>query len=246
MSLNCVWVCFKYTQLCNIFAVWRCYYFQDLNRWHREMLNYFHDLILSVLLGIFFFIFSFFILLFFNGGYKNLNFYRDHVTEMLWTFSPVLVLLIIATPSLWTLYLLEDTGSPLLTVVVIGHQWYWTYEYNNLLGINFRIINDRYIVKNSVNRTLYRRCPIWVPKRWLVNLLIRREDVIHSWTVPCLGLKVDAVPGRLNQVSFRVDRTGSYYGQCSEICGSSHRYMPIHLCVLTSEDFWKGLKNLFM
>ncbi len=159
---------------------------------------------------------------------KNLIKYypKRQIIEILWTITPALILMIIALPSLKILYITDDIYSPSITVKSIGHQWYWSYEYSDFININFK----SYIKEsNKISdfRLLDVNNRVILPFNTQIRNLIRSSDVIHSWTIPSLALKVDAVPGRLNQISFNINRPGLFYGQCSEICGENHSFIPI-------------------
>nr|YP_009407020.1 cytochrome c oxidase subunit 2 [Typhlatya dzilamensis]ASA39569.1 cytochrome c oxidase subunit 2 [Typhlatya dzilamensis] len=158
--------------------------------------------------------------------------------EMIWTVLPALILIFIALPSLRLLYLLDEVGTPSVTVKAIGHQWYWSYEYSDFLQVSF----DSYMVPLSElpeggfrlldvdNRTV-------LPMNTQIRILVSATDVIHSWTIPTLGIKADAIPGRLNQVSFSINRPGLFFGQCSEICGANHSFMPIVIESTSTNSF---------
>nr|YP_010704483.1 cytochrome c oxidase subunit II [Tentoriceps cristatus]WCP19592.1 cytochrome c oxidase subunit II [Tentoriceps cristatus] len=148
--------------------------------------------------------------------------------EIIWTVLPALILLVIALPSLRILYLMDEINHPHLTIKALGHQWYWSYEYTDYEDLEF----DSYMVRTEdllpghfrLLETDYRMV---VPTGSPVRMLITAEDVLHSWAVPSLAVKMDAVPGRLNQATFIASRVGIFYGQCSEICGANHSFMPI-------------------
>ena len=152
----------------------------------------------------------------------------SHVLETVWTVVPIVILLFMAFPSLYLLYLIEDVSNPSVTVKVVGHQWYWEYQYSNSRS---QLGFDSYIVHESASSPLFYGLDVdnrlVLPTLSTVLFLITSADVIHSWTVPTLGVKTDAIPGRLNYLSTSVPFSGVYYGQCSEICGSNHRFMPI-------------------
>jgi len=141
---------------------------------------------------------------------------------------PAISLLLLAAPSLSLLYLLDEVGSPLSTTKVQGHQWYWVYESSDLAGWAC----ESYMTSGPT-RLLCTDNSLIVNNLLVLRFLITAADVLHSWTLPAWGLKADAVPGRLNQLSTFLERTGIYYGQCSEICGSNHSFMPIKAEVLT-------------
>nr|YP_010398035.1 cytochrome c oxidase subunit II [Rasbora tuberculata]UQJ79364.1 cytochrome c oxidase subunit II [Rasbora tuberculata] len=148
--------------------------------------------------------------------------------EIVWTMLPAIILILIALPSLRILYLMDEINDPHVTVKAMGHQWYWSYEYTDYLNLGF----DAYMVPTQelaqgefrLLETDYRMV---VPQESPIRVLVSAEDVLHSWAVPSLGVKMDAVPGRLNQTAFIVLRPGVFYGQCSEICGANHSFMPI-------------------
>nr|QFZ89482.1 cytochrome oxidase subunit II [Moniligastridae sp. SC201703-05]QFZ89491.1 cytochrome oxidase subunit II [Megascolecidae sp. SC201737-07] len=151
-----------------------------------------------------------------------------HTLETVWTVSPAAVLLFLALPSLRLLYVTDEAWDASVTIKVVGHQWYWSYEYTDFMNIEF----DSYMLPVSdLSLGEYRLLEvdnrIVVPMRLESRLMITAADVIHSWTVPSLGVKIDAVPGRLNQISFAPMQPGVFYGQCSEICGANHSFMPI-------------------
>nr|YP_007627138.1 cytochrome c oxidase subunit II [Lophiogobius ocellicauda]AGG84364.1 cytochrome c oxidase subunit II [Lophiogobius ocellicauda] len=148
--------------------------------------------------------------------------------EIIWTVLPAVILILIALPSLRILYLMDEINSPHLTVKAIGHQWYWSYEYTDYQEVAF----DSYMVPTQdltpgQFRLLEVDHRMVTPSEAPIRVLVTAEDVLHSWAVPALGVKMDAVPGRLNQTAFIASRPGVYYGQCSEICGANHSFMPI-------------------
>jgi len=138
----------------------------------------------------------------------------------------------IALPSLRLLYILDEAGRPCLTLKTIGHQWYWSYEYTDFREIEF----DAYITQ-SPYRLLDCDHRLLFPTHTPLRVLVTAADVLHSWTIPVMGIKADAVPGRLNQLTFYADRSGVYFGQCREICGSNHRFIPIRVESIPSETF---------
>lgn len=187
------------------------------------------------------------------------------VLEVIWTVIPTLILVSIAVPSLALLYSMDELQKPTVTLKVIGRQWYWSYEYTDTnwgfdsrdyLWNSFGYLNqDRDIVVNDVIfdsymdqdiedgflRLLKTDNDIYLPVRQPVRVLVTSSDVIHSWAVPALGVKVDACPGRLNQVSLFIDRVGYYFGQCSELCGLNHAFMPISLLAVPVEVYLNWL-----
>jgi cytochrome c oxidase subunit 2 len=166
---------------------------------------------------------------------------HESTFEVVWTVVPGLVLILLAVPSLKLLYSLDFLifeYEPIITVKVIGHQWFWSYEYlvfSDVDFLQFDVINfDSYLVaEDELNpnglRLLEVDNPLMVPGNAYIRFLITSVDVLHSWAIPSLGVKVDAVPGRLNQMLTFIKRPGDFYGQCSEICGVNHGFMPIRL-----------------
>nr|UQW93852.1 cytochrome c oxidase subunit 2 [Balamuthia mandrillaris] len=168
--------------------------------------------------------------------------------EVIWTVIPTLILIIIAIPSFALLYSMDELLEPSVTVKIIGHQWYWSYEYSDLRPLvgGESISFDSYMVPDSdLNmgdlRLLKTDCPLILPKETNIRFLITSTDVLHSWAVPSFGIKMDAVPGRLNQTSAFVMECGRYYGQCSELCGVNHAFMPIEICVVEPADYYNWL-----
>nr|ALO62465.1 cytochrome c oxidase subunit II [Dasypus pilosus] len=158
--------------------------------------------------------------------------------ETVWTILPAVILILIALPSLRILYMMDEINNPLLTIKAMGHQWYWSYEYTDYEDLNF----DSYMVPTSdlkpgELRLLEVDNRLVLPMELSIRMLISSEDVLHSWAVPSLGLKTDAIPGRLNQATLMATRPGLYYGQCSEICGSNHSFMPIVLELVPLKHF---------
>lgn len=165
--------------------------------------------------------------------------------ETIWTILPAIILILIALPSLRILYIIDEINNPILTVKTVGHQWYWSYEYTDYDELNF----DSYIIpttdlKPGDLRLLEVDNRAVLPIELTVRVLITSEDVLHSWAVPSLGLKTDAIPGRLNQTTLLATRPGLYYGQCSEICGSNHSFMPIVLELVPLKTFEKWSSSI--
>lgn len=169
----------------------------------------------------------------------NLRFFERHQLESIWTVLPFLVLLLIVVPSLTSLYMLDTCSFCGISVGIVGHQWYWRYCYKDFDNYTF----DSYMLPpESRNiRVLEVDNRIIVPTCLPIRYIVSSADVIHSWTVPSFGVKIDAVPGRINQFCFSIKRSGVYFGQCSEICGANHSFIPI---VIESVDFWDFLELL--
>uniref|UniRef100_A0AAU6PWR3 Cytochrome c oxidase subunit 2 n=1 Tax=Peromyscopsylla himalaica sinica TaxID=3129008 RepID=A0AAU6PWR3_9NEOP len=158
--------------------------------------------------------------------------------EIIWTILPAFMLMFIALPSLRLLYLLDDLNKPLITLKTIGHQWYWSYEYSDFNNIEY----DSYMIpSNELNLNNFRLLDvdnrIILPMNTQIRILTTATDVLHSWTISLLGIKVDATPGRLNQSNILINRPGLFFGQCSEICGANHSFMPIVLESISVNSF---------
>ncbi len=153
--------------------------------------------------------------------------------EIVWTITPAIILVFIAFPSFKLIYLIDEVIDAGITIKAIGHQWYWSYEYSDYYTQDGKTIEfDSYMIPEAdLNfgdlRLLEVDNRVVVPTNTNVRVIITATDVIHAWAVPSLGIKLDAVPGRLNQVAFLANREGVFYGQCSEICGANHAFMPI-------------------
>jgi len=175
--------------------------------------------------------------------------YLNHGTliELIWTVGPALVLVAIAFPSFKLLYLMDEVIDPAMTVKVTGHQWYWEYEYADFSNEENEIINFDSYMKDEASlekgelRMLEVDNPVILPVDTHIRFIITGADVLHDWAVPALGFKVDAAPGRLNQASVIIERTGFFYGQCSEICGVLHSSMPIKIQAVEVEKFFSWL-----
>jgi len=193
----------------------------------------------------------YFIIIHFNSDFKKIeNFTHSNSLEIIWTLIPALILLLISIPSFTLLYSLDENIVPKLTVKIIGHQWYWSYEYDSNIFPSFvwdlpygsGVAFDSYMLnssnlKHGTFRLLEVDYRMILPIKQHIRLLISSADVLHSWCIPSFGIKVDACPGRLSQASLFLKREGVYYGQCSEICGINHGFMPIVVCSLTTRKF---------
>ena len=163
--------------------------------------------------------------------------------EMVWTITPAFILLIIAVPSFSLLYAMDEVISPAITIKTLGHQWYWSYEYSDYINdegdfIEFDsyMIPEEDLVKGQV-RLLEVDNRVVIPTNTHIRIIISAADVLHSWAIPSLGVKCDAIPGRLNQTSLFIKREGIYYGQCSEICGINHGFMPIVIEAVSLKNY---------
>lgn len=176
-----------------------------------------------------------------NSSYKSASTFSHSTNlEIFWTIVPAFLLVTIAYPSFSLLYALDDLTVPSLTIKIVGHQWYWSYDYN-CIATNFSF--DAYILNNSEYgagqlRLLETDNRLLLPTKTHIRLLITSADVLHSWTIPSFGIKVDACPGRLNQASLFIKRAGLYFGQCSEICGINHGFMPIVVLAIDADHYY--------
>nr|YP_010499060.1 cytochrome c oxidase subunit II [Scyliorhinus stellaris]BDQ14010.1 cytochrome c oxidase subunit II [Scyliorhinus stellaris] len=163
--------------------------------------------------------------------------------EIVWTILPAIIRIMIALPSLPILYLMDEINDAHLTMKAMGHQWYWSYEYTDYeyLGFYSYMIQTQDLTPGQFRLETDHR--MVVPMESPIRVLVSAEDVLHAWAVPALGVKMDAVPGRLNQTAFIISRPGVYYGQCSEICGANHSFMPIVVEAVPLEHFetWSSL-----
>jgi cytochrome c oxidase subunit II len=165
---------------------------------------------------------------------------RTHntVLEIAWTAVPVLILVVIAIPSFKLLYFQDRVPEAELTIKAVGHQWYWSYEYPDNGNFTF----DAYMVADAdlapdQPRLLATDTSVVLPVDTTVRVLVTATDVLHAWAVPAFGVKMDAVPGRINETWLRIEEPGTYYGQCSELCGTNHAFMPIMIEAVSKEEF---------
>nr|QWE50456.1 cytochrome c oxidase subunit 2 [Actinopyga lecanora] len=208
-------------------ATWTQLGLQDASSPLMEELVYFHDYALIILTLITILVF-YGLLSLIVSSFTNRFFLEGQELETIWTIIPAIILIFIAFPSLQLLYLMDEVNNPFLTIKAIGHQWYWSYEYTDYHEIEF----DSYMIPTNDLTTGQPRLlevdnRLVLPFQNPIRILVSSADVLHSWAIPSLGVKMDAVPGRLNQTSFLINRTGLFYGQCSEICGANHSFMPI-------------------
>jgi cytochrome c oxidase subunit 2 len=224
-------------------ATWSSLSFQDSASPLIEQLTFFHDhtmiiiRLITILVG-------YIIACLLIPNLPNRLLSEEQSIETIWTIIPAITLIFIALPSLRLLYLLDEVNAPRITLKTIGHQWYWSYEYSDFSNIEF----DAYISpQNDIIRKDFRLLEVdnrtVLPFKTQIRCLITAADVLHSWTVPSLGVKADAVPGRLNQVSFLIKRPGILFGQCSEICGANHSFIPIIIESVNIKTFSKWILN---
>ena len=183
------------------------------------------------------------------------KFSHSNTLEIVWTIIPAVILVFIAVPSFSLLYSLDELSEPAITLKIIGHQWYWSYEYSDYLESMYAssdLAFDSYMIPTKELtfgsfRLLEVDNRVVLPIKTHIRLLITSSDVLHSWAVPSFGIKLDATPGRLSQASVYIKREGVYYGQCSEICGVNHGFMPIVVKAMLPHDFlcWMAFKLVF-
>nr|YP_009250703.1 cytochrome c oxidase subunit II [Heterotermes vagus]AMX23032.1 cytochrome c oxidase subunit 2 [Heterotermes vagus] len=202
-----------------------------------EQLVFFHDHVLMIMLMITTTV-SYMMITLIRNKQTSRFMLEGQMIETTWTIAPAIILVFIAMPSLRLLYLMDEIHNPALTLKAVGHQWYWSYEYSDFTKLEF----DSYMIpqeeqQTSTFRLLDTDNRIVLPMNSPIRLIVTAADVLHSWTIPSLGVKTDATPGRLNQVSFSINRPGILYGQCSEICGANHSFMPITIESVPAKHF---------
>lgn len=169
---------------------------------------------------------------------------HNTLLEIVWTAIPVIILVIIAVPSYRLLYFMDRVEDPGVTVKVVGNQWYWTYEFpdDDISFDSLPLSEDEIDVAAGQHRLLEVDTPLILPIDTDIRILFTATDVIHAWTIPAFGVKLDSVPGRTNETWTRITVPGKYYGQCSELCGIDHSYMPIVVHAVTPEEFeaWRA------
>nr|ALO76499.1 cytochrome c oxidase subunit 2 [Omalium rivulare] len=225
-------------------ATWKTLMTQDSASPLMEQLVFFHDHTMMILLMITVLVGYLMASLFFNKfNYRYLL--EGQTIELIWTILPAVTLIFIALPSLRLLYLLDEINNPLISIKSIGHQWYWSYEYTDFKNIEF----DSYMIPmNEMKPFNFRLLDvdnrIAVPYNSQIRMMVTAADVLHSWTIPALSVKIDATPGRLNQTNFFINRSGVFFGQCSEICGANHSFMPIVLESISPNFFIKWISKM--
>lgn len=224
--------------------------FQDAATPAMEHITSFHNMMLWIISAIVVFVTGLllYVMIRFNAKANPEPSTTTHnvVLEVLWTVVPVVILIVIAVPSFKLLFFEARNPEPDMTIKVIGHQWNWEYEYPDYGGVNFtaNIIPNKDIdgSKGQI-RLLSTDTPVVVPVDTNIVFNVTATDVIHSFAVPAFGIKVDAVPGRLNTTWARATKTGTFYGQCSELCGKGHGFMPIEIKVVPKEEFLAWVKE---
>ena len=216
--------------------------FQKAGSGHMEDIVWFHDyMLLPIITGIT--VFVLFLVIYacirFRASRNPVASTTTHNTfiEVIWTLVPCLILIAIAVPSFKVLYEQDEIPPADVTIKAVGYQWYWGYEYPDE-----NIIFDSYMIEDKdlqpgQPRLLTVDNEIFVPVNKVVKVLITANDVLHAWALPSFGVKRDAVPGRINETWFKADRTGTFYGQCSELCGVKHAFMPITVNVVSQDEY---------
>ena len=222
--------------------------FQKAGSGHMEDIVWFHDyMLLPIITGIT--VFVLFLVIYacirFRASRNPVASTTTHNTfiEVIWTLVPCLILIVIAVPSFKVLYEQDEIPPADVTIKAVGYQWYWGYEYPDE-----NIIFDSYMIEDKdlqpgQPRLLTVDNEIFVPVNKVVKVLITANDVLHAWALPSFGVKRDAVPGRINETWFKADRTGTFYGQCSELCGVKHAFMPITVNVVSQDEYDAWLVN---
>nr|YP_009728635.1 cytochrome c oxidase subunit II [Phyllotreta striolata]QHR79683.1 cytochrome c oxidase subunit 2 [Phyllotreta striolata]WDV10354.1 cytochrome c oxidase subunit 2 [Phyllotreta striolata] len=221
---------------------WNTFTLQDSNSPLMEQLSYFHDHTMMILTIITILI-SYLILSIMMNQLSHRYLLEGQTIEIIWTILPSIILIFIAIPSLRLIYILDEINNPMISIKTTGHQWYWSYEYSDFKNIEF----DSYMLPQNENISQFRLLDvdnrITVPFKSNIRMMVTAADVIHSWTIPSIGVKIDALPGRLNQINFFINQPGLFFGQCSEICGANHSFMPIVLESISPNFFLKWIIN---
>nr|WEX31281.1 cytochrome c oxidase subunit II [Bemisia tabaci] len=218
-------------------SMWSNVSFQNSASFTMEQMTFFYDFSFLIILMILVFVVYMMVYLTLESLIKCYDL-DNQTMESFWTVLPLLILVFLAFPSIRILYLMDEMKNPMLTCKVLGHQWFWSYEYSDFSSFEF----DSYMVFNLMRLLEVDNCFV-IPLGLKMRLLVSSVDVLHSWTVPAFGVKVDSVPGRLNQLNFTVNRLGVYFGQCSEICGVNHSFMPIMVEVVLNQGFSVWVEN---
>ena len=211
----------------------------------REIVNFHDKLLLPIIIAISAFVL--FLLVYacirFSASRNPNPSKRTHnvAVEVLWTLIPCLILIVMAVPSFKILYKQDAIPKADVTVKAIGYQWYWGYEYpdENIIFESYMVADKD--LKENQPRLLAVDNEVVVPVNKVIKVLITANDVLHAWALPSFGVKRDAVPGRINETWFKAEKVGTYYGQCSELCGIKHAFMPITVRVVSEEDYQEWL-----
>nr|ADB12954.1 cytochrome oxidase subunit II [Otiorhynchus sulcatus] len=222
-------------------STWKTITLQDSTSPLMEQLTFFHDHSMMILIIITVLVSQMLIGMIYNQ-FAHRYLIEGQLIEMIWTILPAITLIFIALPSLRLLYIMDEMNNPSISIKTIGHQWYWSYEYSDYKNLSF----DSYMIPtNELNSYNFRLLEVdnrmIIPFLTHIRLIVTSADVIHSWTIPSLGMEIDGTPGRLNQITFSANRTGILYGQCSEICGANHSFMPIMIESISPSYFLKWI-----
>jgi len=216
----------------------------------KKMVTDFHNMLMVIITIITLFVLS--MLLWIAYRYRQsknpepAKFAHNTLIEIIWTLVPIIILIVIAIPSFKLLFLEDRIPEPEMTLKVTGYQWYWGYEYMDHDGLTFMSNmkpEDEIDPSIGDKRLLTTDAPVVVPVDTTIQILVTSADVLHAFALPAAGIKRDAVPGRINHTWMRITRPGTYYGQCSEICGTGHAYMPIEIKVVSKEEFAHWLED---
>jgi cytochrome c oxidase subunit 2 len=222
--------------------------FQDAVTPVAERIHSFHDMLLVLISVITVFVLALllYVMIRFNAKANPTPSRTTHNTmiEVLWTVVPVLILVAIAVPSFKLLYFADRHPNPDMTVKVLGYQWYWGYAYPDHGNLTFesRMVETADLKPGQV-RLLSVDNPMVVPVDTNIRVLLTTDNVIHAWAVPSFGVKTDTTPGRINETWFRATKTGTYYGQCSELCGVNHGFMPVEVRVVSKAEFARWIAS---
>ena len=213
-----------------------------------EQIHSFHEMLLYILVSITIFVLALLIYVSvrFNEKANPIPSKTTHNTllEVAWTVVPIVILVVISVTSLKLLYFMDKTHNPEMTLKVIGHQWYWQYEYPDDGGFTF----DSFMVADNEleegqPRLLTVDEEVVLPINTDIRILVASEDVMHNWAVPSFGIKIDLLPGRINETWVRINREGVYRGQCSELCGAQHGFMPITVRAVSKDEYKLWVKK---
>ena len=246
----------KFIVLCDAAEPWQ-FGFQDPASTVVEGMQHFHNFLMLylVFIGIFVIWMLYYVLATFQESSNHLTvekFTHSSLLEIVWTILPAVVLVCIGIPSFSLLYSLDEWFNPEINLKIVGHQWYWSYEYSDALkddskeqtiGFDSYLLAEDDLVPGSF-RLLEVDHKVILPVNTHIRLLVTAADVLHSWAVPSFGIKVDACPGRLSQASLFIKREGVFYGQCSEICGVNHGFMPIAVKVVNRLKYLEWILGL--
>ena len=209
-----------------------------------ERLTDFHNFILIIITAITIFVLGLLIYIVFRFNEKAnpepKQFSHNTLIEVVWTVIPMVILIIIAIPSFKLLYYMDRTSEPEMTLKVTGYQWYWGFEYpdhNDISFNSYMIPDDEIDLEKGQRRLLSVDSPVVLPVDTNIQVLVTAADVLHSFAVPSFGIKTDAVPGRLNETWININNPGRYYGQCSELCGKDHAFMPAEIIAVPKAEF---------